>query len=264
MGDPSDRIRRLVGRVSGHATAAVVLAPAWSNSPWRGTYTSVWSGVISIDLAGDVVATDPRGTVNAGLMTLFFLAARLEATRELDQRGAPVPAPFLDQHGDRAAVRAGQRRRARPGTQRRSEVADHLEDRAGVRGSRPDYPARTQRPEACRPAAPRERWPRRRRGFPSACRPGAIYRSAHGLGLDLDRLVADLDDDAHAPHIAADGRSAEASGAAGTPAFFSDGPRWSEPAGQEALGGAVAERLGHEGPAQLSDIASATQVVAAR
>ena len=63
---------------------AVVLALVWSNSPWRSSYESVWSSVISIDVTGHVVVIDLRGVVNEGLMTLFFLVVGLEAKRELD------------------------------------------------------------------------------------------------------------------------------------------------------------------------------------
>jgi Na+/H+ antiporter NhaA/protein-disulfide isomerase len=86
---------------------------------------------------------------------------------------------------------------------------------------------------------------------------GAIYRAAHGLGLDLDRLFADLDSHAYAPHIAADVRSADASGVAGTPAFFIDGRRWSGPADRQALGAAIAEEVARENPDALSDAAPA-------
>jgi NhaA family Na+:H+ antiporter len=86
----------------------------------------------------------------------------------------------------------------------------------------------------------------------------AIYRAAHGLGLDVDRLFADIDGHSYAPHIAADVRSADASGVVGTPAFFIDGRRWSGPAERHALGAAIAQRLAREDPEQLSDVAPAT------
>jgi Na+/H+ antiporter NhaA len=64
--------------------AAVVAALLWANSPWSHSYESVWSTKLAITLGGDSVATDLRGWVNEGLMTLFFLVLGLEAKRELD------------------------------------------------------------------------------------------------------------------------------------------------------------------------------------
>jgi Na+/H+ antiporter NhaA len=72
---------------------------------------------------------------------------------------------------------------------------------------------------------------------------GVIYRAANRLGLELDRFFDELDGHTHAPRVAADVRSADASGVAGTPAFFIDGRRWSGPADADALGAAVAAEL---------------------
>ncbi|HEX5193785.1 MAG TPA: Na+/H+ antiporter NhaA [Solirubrobacteraceae bacterium] len=80
-------IRAFLTTESGGATllvVAILAALVWTNSPWRASYGSVWSSVISIDLAGHLVAMDLRDAVNEGLMTLFFLVVGLEAKRELD------------------------------------------------------------------------------------------------------------------------------------------------------------------------------------
>ena len=45
------------------------------------------------------------------------------------------------------------------------------------------------------------------------------------LGLDADRMAAELDSGAHRERVARDLRSAEASGATGTPSFFVNGKR---------------------------------------
>lgn len=55
---------------------AVAAALVWANSPWGGSYEAFWSNTI--------VATNLRGAINEGLMTLFFLIVGLEAKRELD------------------------------------------------------------------------------------------------------------------------------------------------------------------------------------
>lgn len=63
---------------------AVLLALAWANSPWGGTYEDVWSTELSIRLGAAEVSEDLRGWVNDGLMALFFFVIGLEIRRELD------------------------------------------------------------------------------------------------------------------------------------------------------------------------------------
>jgi protein-disulfide isomerase len=46
------------------------------------------------------------------------------------------------------------------------------------------------------------------------------------LGLDADRIAAELDSGAHRDRVARDASSAEASGATGTPTFFVNGSRF--------------------------------------
>jgi protein-disulfide isomerase len=55
--------------------------------------------------------------------------------------------------------------------------------------------------------------------------PSDIYRHAAALELDLDRFSDDLRRRRHAPRVAEDVRSADASGVSGTPTFFINGRR---------------------------------------
>ena len=63
--------------------AATVAALLWANV-LPDSYVSVWETRLAIVLGGHELATDLRGWVNEGLMTLFFLVVGLEAKRELD------------------------------------------------------------------------------------------------------------------------------------------------------------------------------------
>src|SRR3954469_15345682 len=88
--------------------AAAIVALAWANSPWRESYTSVWSTELSVSLGGHALAADLRGWVNEGLMTLFFLGVGLEAKRELDlgelRDRRPLALPVLAASGGMAAA----------------------------------------------------------------------------------------------------------------------------------------------------------------
>src|ERR671935_655582 len=68
--------------------AAVLLAAAAAALVWvnvdAGSYDSVWTARLSIDLGGSGVALDLRDWVNSGLMTFFFFVVGLEARREFD------------------------------------------------------------------------------------------------------------------------------------------------------------------------------------
>jgi Na+/H+ antiporter NhaA len=63
---------------------ATVAALVWANSPWSGSYESVWTTKMSITLGSADLSLDLRHWVNEGLMTFFFLVVGLEAKREID------------------------------------------------------------------------------------------------------------------------------------------------------------------------------------
>ncbi|QEC50614.1 Na+/H+ antiporter NhaA [Baekduia soli] len=80
-------IRRFLHAETGGAivlVGATLVALLWANSPWSDSYASVWGMRLAISLGDHAIATDLRGWVNEGLMTLFFLVVGLEAKRELD------------------------------------------------------------------------------------------------------------------------------------------------------------------------------------
>jgi Na+:H+ antiporter, NhaA family len=62
---------------------AVIVAVAWANSPWSGSYDSLWHTPVTIRAGARAVDGDLRSFVNDGLMTLFFLVVGLEIKREL-------------------------------------------------------------------------------------------------------------------------------------------------------------------------------------
>jgi Na+:H+ antiporter, NhaA family len=63
--------------------AAVLVALAWANSPWSGSYERLWHTPVIIRAGARAVEGDLRLFVNDGLMTLFFLVVGLEIKREL-------------------------------------------------------------------------------------------------------------------------------------------------------------------------------------
>ena len=77
---------------------AAVVALIWANSPWSGSYDSLWSTKMSLSLGDHGLSLDLRHWVNDGLMTIFFLLVGLEIKRELvtghlsTKRAALLPA----------------------------------------------------------------------------------------------------------------------------------------------------------------------------
>ena len=63
--------------------AGVVVALAWVNSPWAGSYDALFSTRLSVGIADLRVEGDLHFWINEGLMAIFFLVAGLEIKREL-------------------------------------------------------------------------------------------------------------------------------------------------------------------------------------
>jgi Na+/H+ antiporter NhaA len=69
----------------------------WANSPFRGSYDSVWEMPISLQVGSASLDADLRHWINEGLMAIFFFVVGLEIKRELvrgelsDKRTAMLP-----------------------------------------------------------------------------------------------------------------------------------------------------------------------------
>jgi NhaA family Na+:H+ antiporter len=78
--------------------AAVLLALAWANSPWRDGYVALWHTEVRVAVADHELAMSLRHWVNDGLMVVFFFVIGLEVKRELvvgelsSARSAALPA----------------------------------------------------------------------------------------------------------------------------------------------------------------------------
>ena len=78
--------------------AAALLALAWANSPWSGSYDAFWSMSASLGIGDLSLSLTLHDWVNDGAMALFFLVVGLEITREvstgelLDRRNVAAPA----------------------------------------------------------------------------------------------------------------------------------------------------------------------------
>src|SRR5688572_9256777 len=78
--------------------AATLAALLWANSPWSGTYDSLWSTVATIGVGDLTLSMDLEHWVNDAAMALFFLVVGLEITREVstgelrDRRNIAAPA----------------------------------------------------------------------------------------------------------------------------------------------------------------------------
>ena len=94
-------VRRFLDTEAAGGVALVVaaaVAVAWANSPWPGTYESVWDTTVTLKIGTIGVREDLQHFVNDGLMSLFFVVVALEIKRELvvgdlrDRRVAALPA----------------------------------------------------------------------------------------------------------------------------------------------------------------------------
>ena len=76
---------------------SAAIALIWANSPWTGSYASLWEASIGIDLNGWVLELTIREWINDLAMVLFFFVAGLEIKREVthgelrDPRQAALP-----------------------------------------------------------------------------------------------------------------------------------------------------------------------------
>jgi len=78
--------------------AATLVALAWANSPWSGSYDAFWSTPATIGVGDLSLTMDLEHWVNDAAMALFFLVVGLEITREVssgelrDRRNIAAPA----------------------------------------------------------------------------------------------------------------------------------------------------------------------------
>ena len=63
--------------------AGALIALIWANTPWSGSYDSLWGSRISLSVAGHTLDLDLRHWVNDGLMVIFFFVVGLEIKREI-------------------------------------------------------------------------------------------------------------------------------------------------------------------------------------
>jgi NhaA family Na+:H+ antiporter len=63
--------------------ACTVLALAWANSPWSGTYDTLWHTELRAGLGTWSIAKPLHVWINDGLMAIFFFAVGLEIKREI-------------------------------------------------------------------------------------------------------------------------------------------------------------------------------------
>ncbi|GAB3365205.1 Na+/H+ antiporter NhaA [Modestobacter lapidis] len=80
---PLRRFLRTEAGSAGLLVLATVIALAWANSPWGGTYDQLWHTEFSLQLGSTGITEDLRHWVNDGLMVFFFFLIGMEVRREL-------------------------------------------------------------------------------------------------------------------------------------------------------------------------------------
>jgi NhaA family Na+:H+ antiporter len=102
VGRPLQRFMEIEAAAGGLLVLAAVAALVWANSPWGGSYSSLWETPLEFQIGGYHMGGGHHLTigamVNDALMALFFFVAGLEIKRELvsgqlrDPRAAALPA----------------------------------------------------------------------------------------------------------------------------------------------------------------------------
>jgi Na+:H+ antiporter, NhaA family len=78
--------QRFVGREAAGGILLLtcsIIALAWANSPWAGTYQGIWHTPLTIGFGAFTLSHDLHFWVDDGLMTIFFFVVGLEIKREL-------------------------------------------------------------------------------------------------------------------------------------------------------------------------------------
>ena len=63
--------------------ACTLVALAWANSPWAGTYVALWHTPVTVGFGPALLSYELHFWVNDALMALFFFVVGLEIKREL-------------------------------------------------------------------------------------------------------------------------------------------------------------------------------------
>jgi NhaA family Na+:H+ antiporter len=77
---------------------ATAVALLWANSPWQGSYETLWHTRLTVGVGSVSISEDLRDWVNDALMALFFFVVGLEIKRELitgelrERKAAALPA----------------------------------------------------------------------------------------------------------------------------------------------------------------------------